>query len=299
MATTGDHELIDVGDGRRLERFGNVVLDRPCPPADWWPRRDPGAWATASARFERATDGTVVHAGWTTRDGAPIEPWCIREGALTAELRLAASGQVGWFPEQAPNRRWIADRIRLLSQPGRRGANPDAGPPAILNLFAYTGGSTLAAVAAGAGATHVDAARTAVAWARRDAELNGLAERPVRWVADDAAAFARREHRSGRRYAGVVLDPPSYGHGAGGRDWRIERDLPALLADCVALLEPWRGSFILLTAHSGEVESDRLGQWVTKVAGPGELTVEAMTLDATSGVQLHLGASVRWVRRAP
>ena len=298
MGTAGDHELIDVGDGRRLDRFGPLILDRPCPPADWWPQRDPGAWRAADARFERAVQGGVDHAGWTTRDGRPLEPWCIGEGGLQAELRLAASGQVGWFPEQAPNRRWIVERVRALSAPGRRGPNPEAEPPAVLNLFAYTGGGTLAAVSAGARATHVDAARTAVAWARRDAELNGFAERPVRWIADDAVTFVGRERRRGRRYAGIVLDPPSYGHGAGGRDWRLEHDLPSLLADAVALLEPWRGTFVLLTGHSGEVESDRLAAWLEKAAGPGDVTGEALTLDARSGVELHLGASVRWVRRA-
>ena len=174
-----------------------------------------------------------------------------------------------------------------------------AEPPAVLNLFAYTGGSTLAAVAAGARATHVDGARTAVAWARRDAELNGFAERPVRWIADGAVAFARRERRRGRRYAGIVLDPPSYGHGPGGHDWRLERDLPGLLEDVAALLEPWRGSFVVLSAHSGDVESGRIASWLERALGPGDMTVEALTLDARSGVQLHLGASVRWLRRAP
>lgn len=298
MGTAEDHELIDVGDGRRLDRFGSVLLDRPCPPAEWWPLRDPGAWPSADARFTRAVEGDVDHAGWTTRNGRPIEPWCIREGNLQAELRLAGSGQVGWFPEQAPNRHWIGARVRELARPGRRGPNPDAEPPAVLNLFAYTGGSTLAAVASGARATHVDGARTAVAWARRDAELNGFTDRPVRWISDDAVVFARRERRRGRRYAGIVLDPPSYGHGPGGHDWRLERDLPGLLADLAALLEPWRGSFVLLSAHSGDVESGRIAAWLERALGPGDLTAEALTLDARSGVQLHLGASVRWVRRA-
>lgn len=299
MEARTDHELIDVGDGRRLERFGEVVLDRPCPPAEWWPKRDPEAWSAADARFDRAVEGSVDHAGWTTRHGRPIEPWPIREWDIVAELRLAGSGQVGWFPEQAPNRRWIADRIRALSATGRRGKNPEAEPPAVLNLFAYTGGSTLAAAAARARATHVDAARAAVAWARRDAELSGLADRPVRWIADDAVTFAGRERRRGRRYAGIVLDPPSYGHGAGGRDWRLDRDLPALLAECAALLEPWRGSFILLTAHSPDMGGERLAAWLEKAAGPGDITIEALTLEAASGVELHLGASVRWVRRGP
>ena len=169
-----------------------------------------------------------------------------------------ASGQVGWFPEQAANRRWIGEQLASCPSRAVAVANPEAEPPAVLNLFAYTGGSTLAAVAAGARATHVDGARTAVAWARRDAELNGFTDRPVRWIADDAVVFARRERRRGRRYAGIVLDPPSYGHGPGGHDWRLERDLPGLLADLAALLEPWRGSFVLLSAHSGDVESGRI-----------------------------------------
>ncbi len=299
MATPDDHELIDVGGGRRLDRFGSVLLDRPCPPAEWWPQRDPGAWPAANARFDRALDGGVDHAGWTTRTGKPIEPWCIREGALQAELRLAASGQVGWFAEQAPNRQWIGEKLVALSRPGRRGANPDAEPPAVLNLFGYTGGSTLASVAAGGRATHVDGARTAVAWARRNAELNGFTDRPVRWIADDAVVFARRERRRGRRYAGIVLDPPSYGHGPGGHDWRLERDLPGLLDDIGALLEPWRGTFVLLSAHSGDVESGRIASWLERALGPGDLTTEALSIDARSGVQLHLGASARWVRRAP
>ena len=302
MASGGDYELIDAGDGRRLERFGAIVLDRPCPPAADRPRRDPGAWANAAARFDRALEGALTHAGWATRDGTPLEPWCIQDGGLTVELRLAASGQVGWFPEQAANRRWIADRVRALTLPGRRGAPGSPGAaeaPAVLNLFAYTGGSTLAAVAAGARATHLDAARTAVAWARRNAELNGFAERPVRWIADDAETFARREHQRGRRYAGVVLDPPSYGHGAAGHDWRIERDLPGLLAHCAAVLEPWRGSFIVLTAHSGPVDADLLGQWLTKAAGPGELTVVPLAIRSTSGIDLALGACARWSRRGP
>jgi 23S rRNA (cytosine1962-C5)-methyltransferase len=298
MTTTDEHELIDVGDGRRLDRFGSVLLDRPCPPAEWWPQRDPGAWPSASARFERAVEGSVDHAGWTTRTGKPIESWIVREEAFHAELRLAASGQVGWFPEQAANRGWIGDRIAALTKPGRRGKGPDVEPPAVLNLFGYTGGSTLAAVAAGGKATHVDGARTAVAWARRNAELNGFAERPVRWIADDAVLFARRERKRGRRYAGIVLDPPSYGHGPGGHDWRLDRDLPGLLADIAALLEPWRGSFVLLSAHSGDVESGRIASWLERALGPGDLTTEPLALDARSGVQLHLGASARWVRRA-
>ena len=299
MATPDDHELIDVGDGRRLDRFGAVLLDRPCPPAEWWPKRDAGAWPSADGRFDRAVEGAVDHAGWTTRNGKPIEPWCIREGDLQAELRLAASGQVGWFPEQASNRRWIGEKLVALSKKGRRGANPDAEPPAVLNLFAYTGGSTLAAVAAGARATHVDGARTAVAWARRDAELNGFTDRPVRWIADDAVVFARRERRRGRRYAGDRARPAEL-RARPGRPRLAPRARPA---------GPPRGHRGAPGAVARHVRAPvgpqrrrrerRIASWLERALGPGDLTTEPLALDARSGVQLHLGASARWVRRAP
>ena len=298
MAIQDDYELVDVGAGRRLDRFGPVLLDRPCPPAEWWPQRDPDAWPAADARFDRMVEGAVDHAGWTTRLGRPIDPWCIAEDDLQAEVRLAASGQVGWFPEQAANRRWIREELAGLSRSGRRGRGPDVEPPAVLNLFGYTGGSTLAAVAAGARVTHVDGARTAVAWARRNAELNGLADRPVRWIADDAVAFARRERRRGRRYAGIVLDPPSYGHGPGGHDWRLERDLPGLLEDIAALLEPWRA----VRAPDGPQRrrGERSARFLARAgARPGRSRDRAAEPGARSGVRLHLGASARWVRRAP
>ena len=143
---------------------------------------------------------------------------------------------------------WLRDRV------GERLADA---PPPVLHLFAYTGLATLALAAAGAAVTHVDASRPTVTWARRNAERSGLADRPIRWIVDDALAFTNREVRRGRRYAGVVLDPPSYGHGpAGGGDWRIEDDLPRLLAAAAALLEP--DGFVLLTAHTPEFGPDRL-----------------------------------------
>ncbi|HYC07310.1 MAG TPA: class I SAM-dependent methyltransferase, partial [Candidatus Binatia bacterium] len=268
-----DHELLDVGDGRRLDRFGEVVLDRPFPPADRVRPADRSAWARSDARFDRSTAGDVDHGSWTTRSGRPIEPWCIREGRLTLELRLSGSGQVGWFPEAADDRAWIHERASVaVGAAERRG---DTEVPAILSLFGYTGGSTLTATAAGARATHVDAARTAVAWARRNADLSSLAERPVRWIADDAVAFAGRERRRGRRYAGVVLDPPTYGHGSGGRQWSLTRDIPGLLDDLAALLEPWPGSFVLLSTHTPGVEPDTLEGWLTEAFGSGRAeTVE-------------------------
>jgi 23S rRNA (cytosine1962-C5)-methyltransferase len=289
-----DHAFLDVGDGRRLDRFGPVVVDRPLPAVEGWRPRDPAAWPRADARFDRSSAGTVDHAGWTTRTGRPIEPWCITEAELTVELRLAGSGQVGWFPEQAADRAWVAERVgHLVRAAERRG---DAELPAVLDLFAYTGGATFAAALAGARVTHVDAARTAVAWARRNAELSGLTERPIRWIADDAAAFARRERRRGRRYAGIVLDPPTYGHGAGGREWSLTRDVPGLLDDVAALLEPWPGSFVLLSSHTPGVGVDTVEGWLAAALGPGRSDAVELTLDAASGATIDLGIAVRWVR---
>ena len=207
------------------------------------------AASSFTARFERSIDRGVVHAEWITANGEPIEPWVIGEGELRFECRLASSGQVGVFAEQAPNRRWLIDQASRL----RAGSAADDEGVGVLNLFAYTGGSTLACAMGGVPVTHVDASRPAVAWGRRNAELCGLADRPIRWIADDAVAFTRRELRRGRRYAGIVLDPPSYGHADRGRDWQIERDLPGLLATALAMLQPDGPAFALLTSHTTEL----------------------------------------------
>jgi 23S rRNA (cytosine1962-C5)-methyltransferase len=287
-----DYVLLDLGDGRRLERFGSITVDRPCPPVEGLPRAEPAAWQAADARFDRVTEGQVLHTAWTTRDGRPIEPWTVTEDGLRCELRLAPSGQVGLFPEQAANRIWLRQQVERIADATNRDELP-----LVLNLFAYTGMGTLAAVAAGAGATHVDAARATVAWARHNADLNGLGDRPVRWIADDAMAFVRREARRGRRYAGIVLDPPSYGHDTGGRDWRLERDVPALLAACAQLLRDQARAFVLLTAHTPGVDGERLARWLDEAMGStatGRIETREMALDATSGQRLPLGWSARW-----
>jgi 23S rRNA (cytosine1962-C5)-methyltransferase len=292
---TADYALLDIDDGRRLERFGELILDRPAPGAEGHVARDPRAWARADARFDRADRGDIAHEGWTTISGSPIEPWSISEGDLRHELRLAPSGQVGLFPEQAANRTWIGRQAARLAGDG------DA-RPAILNLFGYTGASTLAGARRGAAITHVDASRPAVAWARRNAELNDLADAPIRWISDDAATFAERELRRGRRYAGVILDPPSYGHGASGHPWRLAEDLPGLLATCAALLADGP-AFILLTAHTPGFGPDRLGEALLEALGPeigsdagARIEVDDQSLLSDSGTRLHLGAMARWTQ---
>jgi 23S rRNA (cytosine1962-C5)-methyltransferase len=275
-AVSGDgHQLIDAGDGRRLERFGNRVVDRPAPSVAGVPRtggRD--RWAAADLRFDRER-------GWT---GAAQEPWTIALDDLSLELRPTGAGQLGLFPEHTLAWPWLRDRVA---------ARP---APEVLHLFAYTGATTLTLAAAGARVTHVDASRPAVAWARRNAELSGLGDRPIRWIVDDALAFVRREARRGRRYAGLVLDPPTFGHGPAGARWELDDALPVLLDACAAVADP--DAFVLLTAHTTALEPGDLASALEVAFGiPAELESGALELDAESGAILPLGVAARMIRR--
>ncbi|HET9344163.1 MAG TPA: class I SAM-dependent methyltransferase [Candidatus Limnocylindrales bacterium] len=276
---TTAYELLDAGGGRRLERFGEYVVDRPSRGSEEAPL-DPAAWAGADLRFER-------YRGWSSASGAVPDAWQVQDGDLRFELRPTPTGQVGLFPEQAPNRAWVQDVIAGLPA-----------PPVVLNLFAYTGAMTLSAVAAGAAVTHVDGARPAVAWARRNVELSGLADRPVRWIVDDVEGFVAREARRGRRYDGLVLDPPSYGHGAGGRTWRLPERLPSLLAAGATLTGP-RPAFVVLSAHTPGFGPDRLAAALAAAFRRREADVDAGTLGlrASSGAHLRLGAYARIIGR--
>ncbi len=282
-APVDDYELIDAGGGARLERFGEHLTDRPHGGADG-ERRAPDRWADADLRFDR--DG-----GWSGPAAkAAREGWPATIGAVALELRPTEAGQVGAFPEHAAMLPWLRERIEL-----RRATAPTGSPaPQVLHLFAYTGLATLAMAMAGAAVAHVDAARPAVAWARRNAAANALGDAPIRWLVDDARAFAARERRRGRRYDGIVLDPPTYGHGASGRPWRLETDLELLLADCRALLSP--DGFLLLTAHTEHLGLDQLAEGLGRALRRGAAELEAgdLRLDAASGASLALGAYARW-----
>ncbi len=282
MGDGAGYELIDAGEGRRLERFGERLVDRPAAMAEE-ARRAPASWADADLRYDK-------YAGWggaTTTDGT-TEPWVVDENDLRFELRATDTGQVGLFPEQEANRIWVRDAIATFG-----------GAVRMLNLFAYTGGMTLAAVAADASVTHVDGSRPTVAWARRNAELSGLSDRPVRWIVDDVESFVAREQRRRREYDAVILDPPSYGHGrrAGGGGWRIEDRLDALLGRCADLTgdDP---VFVVLTAHTPGFGPDRLAADLARAFGRFEHEVDAgeLGIRAHSGAHLRLGAYARIIR---
>lgn len=263
------HQLLDAGEGRRLERFGARVVDRPAPAATG-PRRQPAAWDGADLRFERER-------GWESR-GVPVEPWTVDVDGLTLELRPTEAGQVGWFPEHAAQWPWL------------RGAVSDRPGTEVLHLFGYTGATTLLLARAGARVTHVDASRPAVAWARRNAELSAMADAPVRWIVDDAETFLRREARRGRRYGGIVLDPPSFGHGPAGTRWELESGIGDLLEACLTVAEP-RG-FVLLTAHTTGWNGRRLSDALESAGGRRVARLDSgeLRLDGQSGAVLSLGA---------
>jgi 23S rRNA (cytosine1962-C5)-methyltransferase len=269
------HAFLDAGDGRRLDQFGSRVVDRPAPGALWPPRATPADWAAADLAFERGD-------GWTGRD---LTPWTIALEELTLELRPTEAGQVGLFPEHVGFWPWL--RSALAGRPD----------PQVLNLFASTGATTLALAAAGARVSHVDASRPTVAWARHNAALSGLVDRPIRWIVDDALAFTAREARRGRRYDGVVLDPPTFGHGPRGSRWELSDALAELLDACAAVAT--EDAFVLLTAHATGLDPDDLGDALVDAFEPGPATdviAEPIEALARSGASLSLGAAARMIR---
>ncbi len=225
---TDGYELLDAGDGRKLERFGDYVLARPCSQALWRPSRPEADWRRADASFDRE-DGNR----WHGRANLPKE-WRITTAGIVFRLGGTDFGHLGIFPEQRAQWRWIREQAT-----GAR----------VLNLFAYSGGSTLAAALGGAEVCHLDASKGMVEWARANAALNGLADRPIRWIVDDAHKFMKREIRRGRRYDAVILDPPTFGRGAGGEMYKIERDLAETLDLAKALLSD-TPRFVLFSSHT-------------------------------------------------
>ena len=239
-----DVELLDSGNGRKLERFGRVVLARPCAQAVWTPALPASAWDRADAAFDRE-DGQH----WHNRAALP-ECWDVSVDGQRFRLAGTDFGHLGIFPEQRDQWRWI--RMQIARRIARDGEAPSPRPataPSVLNLFAYSGGSTVAAALAGASVCHLDASRGMVDWAHENARLNGLDDHPIRWIPEDAHKFLNRELRRGRRYDAIVLDPPTFGRGKGGETYKIERDLPETLRLCRELLSP-HPLFVLLSAHT-------------------------------------------------
>jgi 23S rRNA (cytosine1962-C5)-methyltransferase len=286
--TNGGYELLDSGGGRKLERFGRIVLARPCAQAVWRPRLGPDAWRKADASFDRE-DGHR----WQGREALPGR-WEIEIEGLRFHLSGTDFGHLGVFPEQSAQWRWLREALAAAgaSRPGRLQA---------LNLFAYSGGSTLAAAQAGAEVCHLDASRGMVAWARENAALNGLGESPIRWIVDDAHRFLAREARRGRRYDAIILDPPTFGRGQRGELYKIESDLPETLGLCRALLSD-RPALVLLSAHTPGFTAQAIENVLRQAMDGlgGEFAAGEMLLAGRPGVlPLPSGAYARWRAARP
>ncbi len=251
MRTEGwaDYALLDSGDGRKLERYGPYTVVRPEPQCLWTPKR-PELWEQADAVFDPTAEDEDA-GRWRFR-GKPNEAWPLAWGDVRFLGRFTAFRHLAFFPEQAANWAFLDEAVRK------------AGQPKVLNLFGYTGVATLALAAAGAQVTHVDASKKAVAMARENAELSQLADRPIRWIVEDARRYVQREVRRGSKYDGIILDPPKYGRGPDGQVWRLFEDLPELARLCGELLSE-NASFLILNAYAERISGAALSGLLAEV----------------------------------
>ena len=237
-----DYELLDTGDGEKLERFGDYILRRPESQAIWRKSLAESKWLSADASFLR-TNKAEERGEWKLKPQMPSR-WMVRfdykDMHLRMRLALTSFKHVGIFPEQSANWEFIYDTINDLRQEGIE-------RPKVLNLFAYTGGATLAARAAGADVTHIDSVKQVVTWSRENMESSSLDG--IRWIVEDATKFVEREVRRGNKYHGIILDPPAYGRGANGEKWVLEDDIANMLEQCAKLLEA-KNAFLVFNLYS-------------------------------------------------
>ncbi len=276
-----DYELLDCSDGEKLERWGSRILVRPDPQAIWeTPRRHPG-WRSPDARYVRSREG----GGQWEKNRIP-ESWKIRYGELTFQVKPMNFKHTGLFPEQAVNWDWAMGKIRDCGRPVK-----------VLNLFAYTGAASLACAAAGAEVCHVDAAKGMVAWAKENAAVSGLSDRPIRWIVDDCAKFVEREIRRGRRYDALIMDPPSYGRGPGGEVWKLEANLFPFVKLCAGVLSD-DPLFVLINSYTTGLSASTLtyiSESVFSARFGGRSISDELGLPVTeTGLALPCGASCRW-----
>lgn len=268
-----DYELIDCGDGWKLERFGKFLFARPEAQAIWKPSLPEKEWRRVHARFEPAAEENGGH--WVFYQKVP-ERWELSyrlpapDGPKThTDLRFwvmcTAGRHLGLFPELASHWDWL---YQLLREARRRGESPR-----VLNLFGYTGLASLAAAAAGAQVTHVDASRKAVQWARDNAQASGLQDHPIRWLVDDALKFVLREARRGQRYDGILLDPPKFGRGPKGEVWEVYESLPKLLQVVQEVLSP-RPLFLILNIYAVRASAIHVAQALAEIVNGQGGTLE-------------------------
>ena len=286
-----DYEVIDTSDGEKLERWGDFLLIRPDPQVIWkTDRRHPG-WKKPNARYHRSSKGGGE---WEFFD-LP-EKWKIHFKKLTFQLQPFSFKHTGLFPEQAVNWSWMSQLISGKKQLSSYNNDYPEGIK-VLNLFAYTGGATVACAGAGARVTHVDASKGMVTWAKENAACSGLSDAPVRWLVDDCVKFVEREIRRGNHYDGILMDPPSYGRGPKGEIWKIEESIFPFIQLCMELLSD-KPLFFLINSYTTGLQpavlSYMLGSTVVKKFG-GIVESQEIGLPVSSnGLVLPCGASGRW-----
>lgn len=280
-----EFEVLDTDNGEKLERWGDVVLIRPDPQIIWHTGRD-GAWEKANARYNRSAEG----GGSWSRHAMPRDQWEISYKDLRFHIRPTGFKHTGLFPEQAVNWDLMAGIIRGAGRPLK-----------VLNLFAYTGGATLACAAAGASVCHVDASKGMVQWARDNAALSGLADRPIRWIVDDCKKFVEREYRRGVRYDGIVMDPPSYGRGPGGEVWKLEDCVFDLVGVCARVLSE-QPAFFLLNSYTTGLSPSVMAYILSVTVGKGRggaVSADEIGLPVKkSGLALPCGSTAIWTNAA-
>ena len=276
-----DYELIDASQGERLERWGEHILVRPDPQAIWKTAKTAPEWRRFEGRYSRSHTG-----GGSWDKGALPSEWNIRYKELTFHVKPMNYKHTGLFPEQAANWDWMEEKIRCAGR-----------PISVLNLFAYTGGATVACLHAGASVCHVDAAKGMVAWAKDNAAASGVADRNVRWIVDDCAKFVEREIRRGHRYDAIIMDPPSYGRGPGGEVWKLEENLWDFVSLCSGVLSD-DALFVLINSYTTGLAPSVLTYMTESILTArrgGHSRAEELGLPVThSGLVLPCGASCRW-----
>lgn len=277
-----DYELIDTGNGEKLERWGDIVLRRPDPQIIWPLAQESRAWKEAHAHYHRSSSGG---GNWEVKDKMP-ERWTISYGKLSFHIKPTGFKHTGLFPEQAVNWKWMMEKIQGAKRPIK-----------VLNLFAYTGGASVACASAGAEVVHVDASKGVVQWAKENLQLSGLGDRPVRFITDDVFKFVQREQRRGNKYDAIIMDPPSYGRGPNGETWKLEEDLYPFIETCMTIMSD-RPLFLLINSYTTGISSTVLNNLLAltmKKRYGGSITSGEIGLPSTATkLNLPCGILARW-----
>lgn len=279
-----DYELLDSGDGEKLERFGSIILSRPDPQSLWRKKLSENEWKKANAVFTRTEQG----GDWNIKSGN-LDKWPINFSGLKFWIKPTAFKHTGIFPEQSTNWDWMRKIIKDNNEKIE-----------VLNLFGYTGGASLACAQAGANVVHVDSSKSAITWARENAELSSLSDKPIRWILEDVRVFVGRELKRGNKYNAIIMDPPAFGHGVKNEIWKIEEHFLALVEDCIKLLSD-KPLFFIINGYSSGYSSiaykNVLNVLLEKFSGKleiGELAIEEKKDKVGESRLLPCGIFARW-----